>query len=129
MYSSSAHDDDLVPFVTYMIYAIRTKQPEFGQDLLNRMAQGEQFTLDHEIYGLCEALINMLDQLEIDLVLIIDDYHVIEHSLEIDRFMQHFLLYLPSRFHLVLSSRTRPSWEILRAMKLKTTCLRLVRLI
>lgn len=122
-YSPSTHDDDLVPFVSYLIYAIRTKQSDFGQDLLNRMAQGEQFTLDAEIYALCEAMINSLVQLDLDLVLIVDDYHVIEHSKEIDQFMQHFVRHLPSHFHLVLSSRTYPNWELLRVMRLKNDVL------
>lgn len=122
-YSPSPHDDDLIPFATYLIYAVRTKHSDFGQDLLNRMRQGEQFTLDTEIYALCEALINSLAQLECDLVLIVDDYHVVEHSAEIDRFMQHFLHHMPSRFHLVLSSRTYPGWNLLRHMKLKNDVL------
>ncbi|WP_235857540.1 BTAD domain-containing putative transcriptional regulator [Paenibacillus albiflavus] len=118
-YSPSSHDDDLVPYVTYMIYAIRTKHPKFGEEILNRMAQGEKFTLDLEIYTLCELLINAIANIDQEFVLIIDDYHVIEHSTEIDSFMQHLLRHLPSHCHLILSSRTFPKWDMLRGMKLK----------
>ncbi|MCR8644164.1 transcriptional regulator [Paenibacillus sp. N1-5-1-14] len=118
-YSASAQDDDLVPFLHYVIYAIRKQFNEFGSDLLTRMRLGEQFTQEKEIHTLCEAFINELLTIKQELVFIIDDLHFIMHSTAINRFMHKWLSHMPSNFHLVLSSRTLPKWDLLTSMAIR----------
>ncbi|WP_442603457.1 BTAD domain-containing putative transcriptional regulator [Paenibacillus sp. KN14-4R] len=118
-YSTSAQDDDLVPFLHYVIYSIRMNVPEFGTSLLTRMKVGEHFTQEKEINALCESFINHLLDLKQEMVLIIDDFHLVMHSVAIDRFMQMWINHMPSGFHLVLLSRRLPKWDLLTTMAVR----------
>jgi len=121
--SLSAHDDDIVPFVTYLVGSIRSVMPSFGSELLERLDTGAKFTREGEIDALCEAFINELVLLETDHALILDDYHLVEHSAAIERFVQTLLRYMPSAFHLVIASRTRPHWEMLNTLRMRNDVL------
>ncbi|SEC62551.1 BTAD domain-containing putative transcriptional regulator [Paenibacillus sp. GP183] len=118
-YSTSAHDDDLLPFLHYLIHALRSVYPSFGSELQEQLADSEPYTRSKDIMELCEAFINELMLLPEDSVLVIDDYHFVESSVGIDTFMSYLLQHLPDGFHLVLSSRSRPHWDYLTTLKVK----------
>jgi len=124
-YTVSPHDDDLVPFVTYIVYALRQAHPEFAGGLLDRLHSGAKFTRDSDIESLGEAFINELVLLEAEHVLVVDDFHLVEHSASIDLFLQFLLRYMPSRLRLVLSGRTRPKWDLLTTMRVRGDLLEL----
>lgn len=116
-YSITEYDDDLVPFLTYVISAIRTCHPSFGEELLGDLLHGERYLREEESDSFGLRLVNELTYLPEELVLILDDFHLIEHSKAIDVWIRWFIQHLPEGFHLVLSSRTRPAWDVLKTMK------------
>lgn len=59
------------------------------------------------------VLINALADLSIDIVLVLDDYHVITDE-AIHRFIAFLLEHCPPRFHLVISSRTDPPLPLMQ---------------
>src|SRR5260370_15161455 len=75
------------------------------------------------------VLINALAELPVDVVLVLDDYHVITAE-AIHRFVAFLLEHCPPRFHLVISSRTDPPLPLVqmrvqgRVVELHTTDLR-----
>lgn len=118
-YTPGEHDDDLFTFYHYLIQAIRTIAPAFGEELLELLANADLYSPEKDIINLCEAFINELCTLSGEMVLVIDDYYLVEHSHGIDSFLRYFLQHMPEQIHLVLSSRTRPFPSLLPTLKLK----------
>lgn len=113
-YSAGTNESKLETFAAYLIHAVRTFQPGFGEQLLELLSQDDQ-----DPYAMCEAFINELVVIDKDFVLVIDDYHQVGGCLEIDQFMQYLLQYMPVHAHLLISTRKRPAWELLTTMKVK----------
>jgi LuxR family maltose regulon positive regulatory protein len=124
-YSITEQDDDLVPFITYVIQAIRTSFSDFGEELLTDLLHGDRYLREEDIISLGSRLVNELTGLPKETVLVLDDYHSIEHSAVIEDFLLWFIQHVPDQFHLVLSSRTRPRWDLLSTMKVKGNLLEL----
>ncbi|MFT4414858.1 BTAD domain-containing putative transcriptional regulator [Fredinandcohnia humi] len=118
-YSVGNNDDDIIPFLTYVVYAIRKHYHGFGTELLLYVENIERYVRDEEIRTLCSLFINEITILETKVTLFIDDYHLIQHSSSIDQWMTWLLQHLPINFHLVLSSRVRPNWEFLTTMMVR----------
>ncbi|HYK71821.1 MAG TPA: transcriptional regulator, partial [Pseudoneobacillus sp.] len=116
-YSISAMDDDILPFLTYLTYSIRGIHPEFGMELLSFIDQLDRYIREEEINLLCSLFINELFNIQEDITVILDDFHQIEHSYTVNRWMEIFLEHIPSHIHLVISSRSRPAWKQLTKMK------------
>ncbi|MCF6092813.1 transcriptional regulator [Microaerobacter geothermalis] len=124
-YSISENDDEIIPFVTYLIHALRTQVPSFGGEWLEKMTKGERFIREEEIRSLCSEFVNELTFLSRELLLVLDDFHLVEHSAGIRQWMVWFIQHLPEHIHLVVSSRTRPDWDLLTQMKVKGNLLEL----
>lgn len=117
-YSIGKTEHDLLPFLTHMVHALRAAYPEFRQEWLESLSPlGERFTREDSIHVLGSVFINEISLLNRDVVLVLDDYHVVENSELVGKWMEYLLAHQPDKLHLVLSSRTRPAWEILTAMK------------
>ncbi len=85
------------------LFKDRQHPPEF--DELNTLP------LSHtEFVGYCAKMISFLDE---DVVLVLDDFHVITNS-EIHDGMQYYLDHLLPNFHIIISSRTVPPLSIQR---------------
>src|SRR5262245_36691388 len=54
-YSIGPHDGDLFLFLTYVVYAIREAYPEFGDELLAHLSQGEHYVRDKSMFRLFDA--------------------------------------------------------------------------
>ncbi|WP_161793414.1 BTAD domain-containing putative transcriptional regulator [Cohnella kolymensis] len=107
-YSADEHDGELPRFLTYVVEAIRTLHPGFG-DVIN----------SDDVFVLCESVVNELISLPGHTTLVIDDYQLVGHTPAIDLFMQHLVQRLPANVHVVLSGRTVPNWSFMTAMKVK----------
>ena len=57
------------------------------------------------------SLLNDLSALDVDVVLVLDDYHLVE-SLAVQESMQFLLAHQPAQLHLVVASRADPPWPI-----------------
>jgi LuxR family transcriptional regulator, maltose regulon positive regulatory protein len=126
-YSISSTDDDILPFLTYLTHSIREIHPDFGEELLTYMDEMDRFIREEEVNLLCSLFINNLLTIRSEITIILDDFHQIEHSYTVNRWMETFLEHIPSHVHLVISSRSRPSWKQLTKMKVSGKLLEITR--
>jgi LuxR family maltose regulon positive regulatory protein len=102
-------DNDPIRFWTYLITACQTIQHEIGESGL-ALLQTPQSLPDETIPTI---LINDLVKLDNDLVLVLDDYHVIQNQ-SIHATLSFLLDHLPDKLHLVVSTRVDPPWPLAR---------------
>lgn len=73
------------PFLSHMIHAIRTTTAYFGKSLLLRLEKIEGYIREDEIRSLCSEFVNEQHSLrEEEFVIVLDDYHLVEHSQAIE---------------------------------------------
>lgn len=115
-------DRFLPRFLANLIFSLQTRFPHFAdhlkvqlmQDILqNRMYSNEQ------VDSLCVDWINHILSLERHVVIVLDDWHIVESEEQICQFMSLWICNLPHNIHLVISSRTRPCWPFLTQWKVK----------
>ena len=99
-------DSDPARFWSYVVAALRTVAPDVGAASLP-MLQSAETPADTAI----TTLLNELHTVTHDVVVVFDDYHVIE-SPEIQDAMRFFLEHLPPRMRLVVASRADPPWPL-----------------
>ena len=101
-------DNDLTRFLTYLVAALQTIAPKVGEATLGALQSSQPPPTD----VLLTVLLNDLTTLG-DVVLVLDDYHVIE-SQPIDEALTFFIDHLPPRFRLVIASREDPPLPLAR---------------
>lgn len=119
-YSISYTDDDIIPFLTYIASAIRKQYSNFGENFLAYLESVDRYIRDEEIRTLCSLFVNeIISTYSLEFILILDDYHLVQQSPSIDKWMALLIQNIPPNLHIVISSRVRPSWNTLTAMKVK----------
>ncbi len=105
----SLDENDNVPrrFFTYLLAAIQTIYPELGQGLSASLHS----TQPPEDEDIIPALVNELAMENTPLVLVLDDYHVIENEI-IHAAIDFLLNYMPTHIHLVMTSREDPALSL-----------------
>ena len=106
--SLDSRDGDPALFWAYLIAALRTAEPSLGSIALSLLDSPGT-----PIEDVLASLLNDLDDVAGDLVLVLDDYHVIE-SREIQDGMAFLLEHLPARLHLVIAGRADPALPLAR---------------
>src|SRR6266536_6050295 len=99
-----ADDNDPVRFWTYVIHALRSLDPSAGKLSLPMLRAPRVSVVDDVLPALCNELMASARQV----VLVLDDYHLIKNP-EIDEGLSFFLQHLPRALELVLSSRSEPA--------------------
>jgi LuxR family maltose regulon positive regulatory protein len=102
-------DNDPVWFWTYVVAALRTVAPEVGSGAVTLLADSPPPSFE----SVLTTLLNDLGAVEKDMVLVLDDYHVIE-SRDIHDGVAFLLDHLPARLHLVIASRADPPFPLAR---------------
>lgn len=102
--SLDASDSDLRTFVTYFIAAIRTVVPD-ACPLAGSFAGATGFL---SVPAVGSHLINEIDDLDEELVLVLDDYHLIEATSEVHDLVAFCLKHPPRNLHLVIVTRSDP---------------------
>jgi len=102
-------DNDPIQFWTYLITACQSIHHEIGESALAILQAPQPFP-DETIPTI---LINDIVKMQDDLVLVLDDYHVIQNS-SIHAGLAFILDHLPSNLHLLLSTRVDPPWPLAR---------------
>lgn len=102
-YALDERDNDFTRFLLYLIAAIQTQIPHFGQDLCAGLLQppppSNQLAMD--------ALLSELAIVPQDFVLVLDDYHLILSD-EIHHHIAALIDYLPPQVRLIITSRVAP---------------------
>jgi LuxR family transcriptional regulator, maltose regulon positive regulatory protein len=106
--SLDQRDNDPALFWTYVVAALNTGAPTGGAGALAHL----QAPQPPNEAGLV-ALLNDLDAISDDVVLVLDDYHVID-ARDVQDGMAFLLEHLPPQIHLVIASRTDPPLPLAR---------------
>jgi LuxR family transcriptional regulator, maltose regulon positive regulatory protein len=102
-------DDDPVRFWTYLVEALRAAVPDIGAQAVSLVRVPGISLVD----GVLPALLNDLDTLDRDLVLVLDDYHLIT-AREIHASVTFLLEHLPPMLRLVIATRSDPPLPLAR---------------
>ena len=106
--SLDQRDNDPALFWTYLVAALNASAPGVGAGALSLL----QPPAPPSEAGLV-TLLNDLDAISNDVVLVLDDYHVID-AREVQDEMAFLLEHLPPQIHLVIASRTDPPLPLAR---------------
>ncbi len=102
-------DNDPTSFWTYVIAALRTVAPGVGANELALLASPQP----PPIHQVLTTVLNDLGATGGDIVLVLDDYHLVD-AREIQDAMVFLLDHLPPRLHLVMASRADPAVPLAR---------------
>jgi len=101
--SLDAGDNDSVRFWSYLIASLQSFQADLGHTLLNLLQTAETAPIENLLID----LINQITTLEDKIVLVIDDYHIIETD-AIHQGINFLISHMPPQLHLVLTTREDP---------------------
>lgn len=102
-------DNDPVRFWTYLIAAIQTIHQEMGVEA-RQIASAPQL---RSIEPVMISLINEISGLADDLILVLDDYHIIETE-QVHAGLSYLLEHQPPNLHIILITRADPSISLAR---------------
>ena len=106
--SLEAADSDPGRFLSYLVASIQAVLPTFDPGDLSAL-----HTTPSSREAILLALLNELATLHDQLVLVLDDYHVVD-SEPIDRLVTFLLEHLPAQVHLVITTREDPALPLAR---------------
>jgi LuxR family transcriptional regulator, maltose regulon positive regulatory protein len=106
--SLDQRDNDPALFWTYLVGALKTAGQAVGASALS-LLQSRQRPSEADL----ATLLNDLDAISNDVVLVLDDYHVIE-ARDVQDGMAFLLEHLPPQMHLVIASRADPALPLAR---------------
>jgi LuxR family maltose regulon positive regulatory protein len=101
-------DNDPVRFWDYFIAALRTIQADIGEEILNLLHSHQSpISQSLPIESILTPLINQLSNFSSNVILILDDYHLIT-SQSIHDSLIFFLDHIPPHMHLIIAARSDP---------------------
>jgi len=106
--SLDQRDNDPALFWTYLVAALRKAEPGVGGGVLS-LLQSPQPPSE----AILATLLNDLSGISNDVVLVLDDYHVIDAG-DVQDGMTFLLEHLPAQVHLVIASRADPALPLAR---------------
>ncbi|MDQ3643536.1 MAG: AAA family ATPase, partial [Actinomycetota bacterium] len=106
--SLDQRDNDPALFWTYMITALRTAKPAVGANALALLSSGPA-----PMEAVLATLLNDVQALQHEVVLVLDDYHLIEAH-DVHEGMAFLLEHRPPQMHLVIASRSDPPLPLAR---------------
>jgi LuxR family maltose regulon positive regulatory protein len=107
--SLDAGDSGVVPFWTYVIAALQTAAPGIGAAARSQLAAAQP----PPIQSILATLVNELSASAPPLILVLDDYHLIEAP-EVHQSVAFLLEHLPSHVHVVIGTRADPGFPLAR---------------
>jgi LuxR family maltose regulon positive regulatory protein len=102
-------DNNPSRFLAYVVAALQTIAPTIGADVVALLQSPQPPPID----GLLPLLLNQIATLPQPVILVLDDYHVLE-SRPIDQALAFLVERLPSQLHLVITTREDPSLPLAR---------------
>jgi LuxR family transcriptional regulator, maltose regulon positive regulatory protein len=108
-------DSDPARFLTYMVAALRTVVPGLGDSILGYLQSNQPLPIEPILI----ALINDISTISSKIILVLDDYHVIDSqavdgSKSIDEALTYLIEHLPANMHLVITTREDPQLPLAR---------------
>ncbi|AST90524.1 MULTISPECIES: BTAD domain-containing putative transcriptional regulator [Sutcliffiella] len=124
-YTVSTYDDEVIPFIRYIVHAIKQKVPEFGDKMLTYLQTMDRYLREEEVRNISSFFINELSELNESIVLVIDDFQYVQSNQDIETWFSWLLQHIPNNLHIVFITRTKPTWEVITPMKVKNEMLEL----
>jgi LuxR family transcriptional regulator, maltose regulon positive regulatory protein len=106
--SLDQRDNDPASFWSYLVAALQTASPGVGAGALPLLHSPQM-----PIEAVLSTLLNDLNAISNDVVLVLDDYHVID-ARDVHDGMTFLLEHLPPQVHLVIASRADPALPLAR---------------
>jgi ATP/maltotriose-dependent transcriptional regulator MalT/DNA-binding SARP family transcriptional activator len=112
-YRLDAYDTDFTTFLNYLTHGIKKHFPTFGEKTLHsiktvQISKGEREAVLNVFLSEIEALVQE------EMIIVLDDYHIIQNSQEINESMQFILEHLTDHIHLIIISRAEPRLHLSR---------------
>ena len=105
--SLDENDNNPHQFITYLLAGLQKIMPTIGETFKGMLRAAELPPIEH----IAASLVNAIDQIPVDFILALDDYHVIRDP-KIHDLMADLLRHPPRPMHLVLVSRRDPPLPI-----------------
>ena len=102
-------DSDPNRFLAYLVAALQTVAPGVGEGLPGLLRSPQPPPLESTL----TALLNELATISSDVVLVLDDYHVLD-ARPVDAALAFLVEHLPPQVHLVIASREDPALPLAR---------------
>ena len=102
-------DSDPSRFLTYLIAALQTVAPGIGEGVLTVLQSPQPPPLESTL----TALLNDVTAIPSDVVLVLDDYHVLDAK-PVDDALAFLVEHLPPQLHLVIATREDPALPLAR---------------
>ncbi len=102
-------DNDPAHFLTYLVAALQTIASNIGSDVMTALQTPQPPSSE----WLLTNLLNEITARQDHLVLVLDDYHVIEAQ-SVDQALNFLVEHLPPQMHLVIASREDPPLPLAR---------------
>lgn len=111
-YTLDERDSDPQIFLEYLVASIRRHFPNFGQQIEALLHDESSFPDWEAVAGI---LVNdMVENIDEHVVIVLDDYHLIDDDSAVHDFLDTLLRYLPEHCHILLASRTLPPLTLTR---------------
>ncbi|MFJ7914032.1 MULTISPECIES: BTAD domain-containing putative transcriptional regulator [unclassified Lysinibacillus] len=117
-YSVSEEDDNILPFLRHLFFSITRIVPSFGQEF-DAWNQLSRFPKIEELNRWFKLFVNSLCEIQMPILIVIDDYHLVDHEFHINYVMEKIIEFSPPNIHFIIASRTLPNWDIMRRLKLQ----------
>jgi LuxR family maltose regulon positive regulatory protein len=115
-YTISEPDRDPLLFLAHLVSAFEPLKPTWTRPVLQALAEKGGHVAPEALNPLLNAL---TQELEDEVALVLDDYHLVADVPEISALVERLVDYLPPRLHLVLSSRQVPPLPALTRWRVK----------
>jgi LuxR family maltose regulon positive regulatory protein len=102
-------DRDPARFLSYIIAALQTVVPTIGEKLVAALQSPKLPSIE----PLLMALLNEISMLPGKLVLVLDDYHLVD-ARPVDDALRFMLEHLPAQLHIVITTREDPNLPVAR---------------
>jgi len=106
-YRLDQYDRDIVTFISYMVSGLRTHYPDIAQKTLDSIdaAPVSAGEIEAVFFLFLNDIENIINE---KIIFVLDDYHLVHDSDEINKFLNLFLENLPLNIHLAITSRVEP---------------------
>ncbi|WP_087974651.1 BTAD domain-containing putative transcriptional regulator [Oceanobacillus rekensis] len=118
-YSVSPNDAAILPFISKLVQSIKQNHFYFGDTILLELQNLNNYVDVEHIYSLVTSFINEIIQLKEEVILVLDDFHYVANSNEIENWMLYLFDHIPPNLHIIISSRKKPRWEVLPKLKVE----------
>lgn len=117
-YTVTSEDDNIIPFVTYLLKSIDRVYPSF-YDSFRNVKMPINLLNEDDLERWIALFINKLLEIPTAFSIVIDDFHYVAHEFQINKLMERIVELLPPHIRLIISTRIRPRWSNLLKMKMK----------